>query len=71
MQGNWQNLAFGLAIKAAEVGHWVLFPTLEQLMGKLKRASQENCLERQLHQLACPKVPHRRSSNLTDLDQEN
>ena len=35
------HLAIGLAIKAAQVGHRVLFLTLEQLMGKLKRASQE------------------------------
>ena len=41
------HLAIGLAIKAAQVGHRVLFLTLEQLMSKLKRASQENRLERQ------------------------
>ena len=34
----------------------MLFLTLEQLMGKLKRASQENRLERQLQQLTYPKV---------------
>lgn len=51
------HLAIGLAIKAAEVGHRVLFLTLEQLMSKLlKRASQENRLERQLQQLTYPKV---------------
>ena len=50
------HLAIGLAIKAAQVGHRVLFLTLEQLMGKLKRASQENRLERQLQQLTYPKV---------------
>ena len=50
------HLAIGLAVKAAEVGHRVLFLTLEQLMGKLKRASQENRLERQLQQLTYPKV---------------
>ena len=38
------HLAIGLAIKAAQVGHRVLFLTLEQLMSKLKRASQENRL---------------------------
>ena len=32
------HLAIGLAVKAAEAGHRVLFLTLEQLMGKLKRA---------------------------------
>ncbi len=50
------HLAIGLAVKAAEVGHRVLLLTLEQLMGKLKRASQENRLERQLQQLTYPKV---------------
>ena len=50
------HLAIGLAIKAAQVGHRVLFLTLEQLMSKLKRASQENRLERQLQQLTYPKV---------------
>ena len=50
------HLAIGLAIKAAEAGHRVLFLTLEQLMGKLKRASQENRLERQLQHLTYPKV---------------
>ena len=50
------HLSIGLAIKAAEAGHRVLFLTLEQLMGKLKRASQENRLERQLQQLTYPKV---------------
>ena len=38
------HLAIGLAIKGAQVGHRVLFLTLEQLMNKLKRASQENRL---------------------------
>ena len=50
------HLSIGLAIKAAEAGHRVLFLTLEQLMGKLKRANQENRLERQLQQLTYPKV---------------
>ena len=39
------HLAIGIAVKAAEVGHRVLFLSLEQLMGKLKRASQENRTE--------------------------
>ena len=51
-----RHLAFSLAIKAAEVGHRVLFLTLEQLMGELKRVSQENRLERQLQQLTYRKV---------------
>lgn len=50
------HLAIGLAIKAAEAGHRVLFLTLEQLMSKLKRARQENRLERQLQQLTYPRV---------------
>ena len=49
-------MANGLAIKAAEAGHRVQFLTLEELMVKLKRASQENRLERQLQQLTYPKV---------------
>ena len=38
------------------MGHRVLFLTLEELMVKLKRASQENPLERLLQQLTYPKV---------------
>ena len=50
------HLAIGLAIKAAEEGHRILFLTLEQLMTKLHRARQENRLDRQLQQLTYPKV---------------
>lgn len=50
------HLAIALAVKAAEAGHRVLFLTLEQLMGKLKRSEQENRLEWQLTQLTYPKV---------------
>lgn len=50
------HLAIGFAIKAAKTGHRVLFLTLEELMGKLKRASQEDRLERQLQQLMYSKV---------------
>jgi DNA replication protein DnaC len=50
------HLAIALGIKAAEVGHRILFLTLEQLMTKLLRARQENRLERQLQQLTYPKV---------------
>ena len=50
------HLAIALAIKAAEAGHRVMFLTLESLMTKLKRAQQENRLERQLQQLVYPKV---------------
>ena len=42
--------------KAAEAGHRILFLTLEELMTRLKRAAQENRLERQLSQLVYPKV---------------
>jgi DNA replication protein DnaC len=50
------HLAIGLAVKAAEAGHRILFLTLEELMTKLNRARQENRLERQLQQLTYPKV---------------
>ncbi len=50
------HIAIGLAVKAAEAGHRVLFLTLEELMVRLKRAAQENRLERQLAQLVYPKV---------------
>ena len=50
------HLAIGLAVKAAEAGHRVLFLTLEELMNRLKRAAQENRLERALAQLVYPKV---------------
>lgn len=48
------RLAIGVAIKAAEVGHRVLFLILVRLMGKLKRARQENRLERHLQYLTYP-----------------
>ena len=44
------HLAIALVVKAAEAGHRVLFLTLEELMTRLKRAQQENRLERQLQQ---------------------
>ncbi len=50
------HLAIALGIKAAEAGHRILFLTLEQLMTKLKRAEQENRLDKQLQQLTYPKV---------------
>ena len=49
------HLAIGLAVKAAEAGHRVLFLTLEELMTRLKRAQAENRLERQLQQFTYPK----------------
>ncbi|MFI0416493.1 MAG: IS21-like element helper ATPase IstB [Candidatus Thiodiazotropha sp.] len=50
------HLAIALGVKAAEAGHRLLFQNLEQVMTKLKRAQQENRLERQLQQLCYPKV---------------
>jgi DNA replication protein DnaC len=45
-----------LGVKAVEAGHRVLFLTLETLMGRRRRAQQENRLERQMQQLVYPKV---------------
>lgn len=50
------HLAIALGVKAAEAGHRLLCLTLEQLMTKLKKAQQENRLERQLQQFCYPKV---------------
>ena len=50
------HLAIALGVKAAEAGHRVLFLTLEELMTRLKRAAQENRLERQLQQLVYPRL---------------
>ena len=50
------HIAIALGVKAAEAGHRLLFLSLEQVMTKLKRAQQENRLERQLQQLCYPKV---------------
>ena len=50
------HLAIALGVKAAEAGHRVLFLTLEELMTRLKRASKENRLERQLQQFTYPKL---------------
>ena len=50
------HLAIALGVKAAEAGHRLLFLTLEQMMTKLKRAQQENRLERQLQIFTYPKV---------------
>jgi DNA replication protein DnaC len=50
------HLALGLGVKAAEAGHRVLFLTLETLMTRLRRAQQENRLERQMQQFVYPKV---------------
>lgn len=50
------HLAIALAIKAVEAGHRVLFMTLDTVMNRLKRAQQENRLERQLSLFSYPKV---------------
>jgi len=50
------HLAIGLAVKAAEAGHRVLFLILKELMTRLKRAQAGNRLERQLQQFTYPKV---------------
>jgi len=50
------HLAIALGVKAIETGHRVLFSTLETLLGRLLRAQSENRLDRQLKQLAYPKV---------------
>lgn len=50
------HLAIALAVKAAEAGHRVLFLTLEELFTKLRKARDENRLDRALKQLVHPKV---------------
>jgi len=50
------HLAIALAVKAAEAGHRVLFLTLEELIGKLKRAQIENRLARQLQLFVYPRL---------------
>lgn len=50
------HLAVALGVKAVEAGYSVLFLTLETLMTRLTRAKHENRLERQLQQLAYPRL---------------
>lgn len=50
------HVAVALGVKAVEAGHRVLFLTLDTLLSKLKRAREENRLERQLQQWVYPKV---------------
>ena len=50
------HLAISLAVKAAEAGHRVMFMSLDKLMTTLKKAQQENRLERQMQMLAYPKL---------------
>jgi DNA replication protein DnaC len=50
------HLAIGLGLKALEVGHKVLFLTLESMITRLVRARTENRVERQIQQFIYPKV---------------
>ena len=50
------HLSIALAFKAITAGHRVLFMTLDQMLMKLKRAREENKLEKVLTTLVQPKV---------------
>ncbi len=50
------HLSIALGIKAIEAGHRVEFQTLDQLMTRLKKAREENRLDRTLKQLTYPKL---------------
>mgnify|MGYP000002108130 FL=1 len=50
------HLSIALAVKAITAGHRVLFMTLDQMLTKLKRAREENKLEKVLTTLVQPKV---------------
>ncbi len=50
------HLAIALTVKAAEAGHWIMFLSLEKLMSQLKKAQQENRLERQIQLLVLTEV---------------
>lgn len=50
------HLAIGLGVKAVEAGYRVHFQTLDQLMGRLKKARDENRLDRTLRQLTYSRV---------------
>lgn len=50
------HLAIALGVKAIEAGHRVEFQTLDQMMTRLKRAREENRLDRTLKQLTYPKL---------------
>ncbi|MBF7054106.1 ATP-binding protein [Halomonas sp. KAO] len=50
------HLAVALGMKAIESGHRVLFMTVDQLMTRLRKAREENRLERILAQLSYPRV---------------
>lgn len=50
------HLAVALGVKAVEAGHRVEFSSLNQLMNRLKRARDENRLERIIKQLTYPRA---------------
>lgn len=50
------HLAVALGVKAADVGHRVLFIPLDWLVATLMKAKLENRLERQLQQLSYARV---------------
>ena len=50
------HLAIGLGVKAIEAGYRVHFQTLDQLMQRLKKAREENRLDRTLRQLTYSRV---------------
>lgn len=50
------HLSIALAVKAIAAGHRVLFMTLDQMLTKLKRAREENKLEKVITTLIQPKV---------------
>jgi DNA replication protein DnaC len=50
------HLSIALAVKAIAAGHRVLFMTLDQMLTKLKRAREENKLEKVITTLVQPKV---------------
>lgn len=50
------HLAISLAVKAAEAGHRIMFLSLDKLMSTLKKAQQENRLERQMQLLVYPRL---------------
>ena len=50
------HLAVALGVKAVEAGHRVMFLSLDSLLTRLKKARDENRLERQLQQWVYPKL---------------
>jgi len=50
------HLAIALGVKAVEAGHKVLFLTLENLIGRLKKAQTEQRVDKQVQLLLYPRV---------------